>query len=150
MLYAVLALVAFLWWKQHEAALRNEGALRSEIAGLTARNAKLEGEAGRIDTVYRTDTITLRKVRTVTDSLLITDTVIHTDTVRAILATERAACNAVISTCEQAKANLRSQVAVLDSIIAAERKNRPSWLSKVITKATWASIGYAAGSILHK
>ena len=149
-LVAVIIVMAMIGWSAYTASLRHEGALREQIAGLETRNARLEDEAGRIDTVYRTDTITLRKVRYATDTLLQRDTVIHTDTVRQIIAQERAACSAVISTCERAKANLVAQLANRDSVITAIQRQRPSWLSRTLTKVTWAAIGYTAGSVLHK
>lgn len=95
---------------------RKAGRLQQELHDL-------QSQAKQIDTVYRTDTIALRKVRYRTDSLLITDTVIHTDTVRQIVQQEREACNAVVSTCEQEKANLRKQITVL-------QKQKPNWIER--------------------
>ncbi len=110
---------------------------------LQERVATLETQAKQIDTVYHTDTITLRKVRYATDTLLATDTVIHTDTVRQLIAQERAACNAVIQTCEEQKANLRAQIEVL-------KKQRPSWLTRSVGKLGWLGAGVVAGVVLTK
>lgn len=140
-----VALVGFLWWQQHEAGTRREGMLEEAIRQLAERNANLEEDAGRIDTVYRTDTITLRKVRYATDTLLARDTVIHTDTVRQIVAEERRACSAALSTCEAQKANLRAQIANLDSTIAVLNKQRPGWFKQTSGKLLWLGAGILVG-----
>lgn len=101
--------------------------------------AQLEHRKAQVDTVYLTDTLRLTKVYRITDSVLATvDTIIHVDTVRVLLANERAACNAVIQTCEQ-------RVAIRDSIIAVLKK-KPSVLSKL----PWILGGMLAGKILLK
>ncbi len=143
------ALLVFLWF-QHNASLRREGELRERLAGLEQRNAMLEDEAGRIDTVYRTDTITLRKVRYATDTLLARDTVIHTDTVRMLVAEERRACSAALQTCEQQKANLRAQIANLDSTITVLNKQQPGWFTKATGKLGYIGAGVVAGVLLSK
>jgi cell division protein FtsB len=148
--YALGAFALFLGWQAYDAMLRRDGALHEQVRALETRNAKLEDEAGRIDTVYRTDTITLRKVRHATDTLLARDTVIHTDTVRQIVAEERRACSAALQTCEAQKANLRAQIANLDSTITVLHKQHPGWLRRTLTKVTWAAIGYTAGSLTHR
>lgn len=145
-----VALLAFLLWVQHNAALRNEGALREQLAGLTQRNARLEEDAGRIDTVYARDTIRLRIVRNVTDSILIRDSIVHTDTVRMLVEQERAACSAVVLTCEQQKANLRAQIANLDSTITAINKQRPGWFKRTTGKLGYIGAGIVAGVVLSK
>jgi hypothetical protein len=64
-----------------------------------------------VDTVYVRDTVQLTRVRHRTDTILrtLTDTLIHRDTVIQIVERERAACDAVIQTCEERVAlrNLR-------------------------------------------
>lgn len=100
------------------------------------RIAQLESRKAQVDTVYRTDTLTLTKVRRHTDSLLITDTLIHVDTVRLLVAAERNACNAVIETCER-------RVAIRDSLIV-ELKKKPS----VLKHLPWVLGGVVAGVVL--
>ncbi len=129
---------------------RRAGRLEEQKTALEHRNAALEEDAGRIDTVYREATKTLRKVRYATDTIFLSDTVIHTDTVRQIVAQEREKCDAVIQTCEQQKANLRAQVANLDSTIAVLNKQKPGWFKKTTGKLGWVAAGAAAGVILSK
>lgn len=95
------------------------------------RIAQLEHRKAQVDTVYRDRTLTLTKVRRITDSVIQHDTV-----VRAIIATERQACDAVIQTCEQ-------RVAVRDSLIV-ELKKKPSVLHYV----PWVLGGVAVGLLL--
>jgi len=144
------ALLGFLWWQSHDAAVRREGALQERLAGLEQRNAKLEDEAGRIDTVYLHDTLRLTVTRHVTDSILLTDTVYSRERVTQIVKDERQACNAVVLTCEQQTANLRAQVANLDSTITVLNKQRPGWFKKATGKLGWMGAGVVAGVILSK
>lgn len=133
MLYAGAALLALLWWKHHEADLRDQGAAREREAALVERNAHLENDAGRIDTVYTVDTIRLVSRHTAyvasRDTLRITDTV----QVRHLIAladSTISACSVALLTCEQAKANLRAQIANLDSTITAIQQQRPGFLRR--------------------
>jgi hypothetical protein len=146
--YALGAFALFLGWQAYSAMLRRDGALHEQVRALETRNAQLEDQAGRIDTVYRTDTITLRKVRYATDTLLRRDTVIHTDTVRQIVAEERRACSAALSTCEAQKANLRAQIANLDSTITVLNKQHPGWFRRTTGKLAWLGAGVAAGVLI--
>lgn len=148
--WAALLLGLVLIWNLYLGTVRADGALREQVHALETRNARLEDDAGRIDTVYRTDTITLRKVRYATDTLLARDTVIHTDTVRMLVEQERAACSAVVLTCEQQKANLRAQIANLDSTITAINKQRPGWFKKATGKLGYIGAGIVAGVVLSK
>ena len=150
--YAALALVAFLAWQHYAADLRNQGALKERIAGLETRNARLEDEAGRIDTLYIHDTLRLTVTRRVTDSILRVDTVFSRERVTQIVEGERQACSAVISTCERAKANLVAQLANRDSVIAAKDKQRPGFVRRnfacaagVAATTTGAGLGVACG-----
>jgi hypothetical protein len=91
-----------------------------------------------VDTVYTRDTLTLTKVRRVTDSVLITDTVIRVDSVKVLIAVEREKCDRVIETCEQ-------RAAVRDSLIKALKK-KPS----VFGKLPWILGGVVAGVVLTR
>ena len=92
---------------------------REQVGKREARIAVLVAEKARIDTVYKQDTLTLTRVRRITDSVLVLDTVIRVDSVKVLVAAERAACDAVIQTCEQ-------RVAIRDSIITILKKSQPS------------------------
>jgi hypothetical protein len=107
------------------------GELNGKIAHLTA-------ESKRVDTVYKTLTKTKLLVRVRTDSLLRTDTLFRDTTVRRIILGERAACDAVIETCEQ-------RVALRDSTIKALRKKPSVW-----SKLPWVAAGVLGGVILSK
>jgi hypothetical protein len=99
-----------------------------------ARIAQLESRAAQVDTVYVRDTLTLTKVRRVTDSLIVTDTLTFTDTVTRVIMAERRACDAVIQACEQ-------RVAARDAIIK-ELKKKPS----VLKHLPWV----VGGFLLHE
>jgi hypothetical protein len=116
--------------------------LRAGIEVLADRVDSLKGEAGRVDTVYRTDTVQLTRVRTRTDSLLLTDTVYTRDTVQVIVERERQACDAVIATCEQRVAQRDSIITGLDSIVALQKKRTGSdWKTKLGYLLGGAAIG---------
>ena len=117
---------------------RRAGRLQQELHDLQA-------QAKQIDTVYHTDTIRLRTVRYATDTLLTRDTVIHTDTVRQIIQQERDACNAVISTCEREKANLRQQITVLKKQQPGFIKRRFGCTAGVAATAKGAGLGASCG-----
>lgn len=101
---------------------RDAGAWKAQRAALRAENDSLRGAAQGLETVYVARTDTLRFTRRVTDSVLAVDTVIHTDTVRQIVARERAACDAVIATCEAQKANLLAQIVNVQQQLGLEKK----------------------------
>jgi hypothetical protein len=96
----------------------------AKMARLMARNAALEARKHIVDTTYVSDTVTLTRTRTRTDSVLVqrTDTLLHVDTVAVIVEAERAACDAVIATCEVRVAVRDSQIAVLDSALTEARR----------------------------
>lgn len=114
------------------------GCERRDSGRQAERIAQLEHRKAQVDTVYKTQTKTLVKVRRVTDSILTTDTLFRVDTVRQMIATERKACDQVIQTCEQ-------KVAVRDSLIK-ELKKKPSIFSKI----PWVAAGIIGGAILTK
>jgi hypothetical protein len=118
----VAGLVYLLWGSQ-----RLESTMRARIA-------QLEQRAAQVDTVYVRDTLTLTKVRRVTDSLIVTDTLTFTDTVTRVIMAERRACDAVIQACEQ-------RVAARDAIIK-ELKKKPS----VLKHLPWV----VGGFLLHE
>lgn len=140
-------------WVQHNAALRNEGALREQMAGLNARNAKLEDEAGRVDTAYIHDTVTFTRWKTRLDTLAVDMKVTDTVQVRQFIAVADStvrACSVALQTCETRVALRDQRIAVLDSLLTAEKHTHPSWLSRTLGKAAWAAAGYVAGSVTHK
>jgi hypothetical protein len=120
---------------------RASGRLRD----LMARNAALEGRKHIVDTAYVSDTVTLTRTRTRTDSVLVqrTDTLMRVDSVRVLVEAERQACDAVIVTCEVRVAVRDSQIAVLDSALTEARK-RPR-LSKNLYVASDLSGGIYGG-----
>lgn len=122
---ALLLLVGLAGLTQARCAGEREGQLKEQVAALERRNAALEDEAGRVDTVFTRDTVTLTRVRTRTDSLLATDTLWRTDTVYQMLAAERAACDAVVRTCTERVALRDLRITVLDSLLTVERKRKP-------------------------
>ena len=128
--YVVAVGLGLLVWWAFTSALEREGALREQAKALEARNARLEEEAGRIDTVYQTKRDTLVRVRRVTDSILLTDTVYTRDSVTQIVKGERLACDAVLQSCTERVAIRDSRIAVLDSLLTVERKRRPGWVSR--------------------
>ena len=105
---------------------QREGELNQQITDLIHQNDSLAILADHIQVVYVKQTDTLRIVRHRTDSLLQTDTVFSVDTVRQIVETERKACDTLLLTCEQQKANLRAQVANIQQQLIIERKRHPS------------------------
>jgi hypothetical protein len=104
----------------------DQGALRREMQALQAQNDSLRRQERGLDTVYVARRDTLRLTRHVTDSILQIDTLIRTDTVRQIIARERAACDAVLNTCEAQKANLRAQILNVQGQLDVEKKRHPS------------------------
>ena len=109
---------------------------REQVGKREARIAVLVAEKQRIDTVYKQDTLTLTRVRRITDSVLVLDTVIRVDSVKVLVAAERQACDAVINTCEQ-------RVAVRDSMIRILQKKPSVW-----SKLPWVAAGFLGGVIL--
>jgi hypothetical protein len=96
----------------------------AKLTQLMERNAVLEARKHIVDTAYVSDTVTLTRTRTRTDSVLVTrrDTLLHVDTVRVLVEAERQACDAVIATCELRVAVRDSQIAVLDSALVEARR----------------------------
>jgi hypothetical protein len=111
---------------------------RERVGELNGKIAHLQEQKARVDTLYRRDTLTLTRVRRITDSVLVLDTVIRVDSVKVLVEAERNACNAVIATCEQ-------RVAYRDSIIAALKKKPSVW-----SKLPWVAAGVLGGVILSK
>lgn len=105
---------------------RQQGAIRQQLKELSHERDSLKADRKRIETVYKTDTLRLTKVRRVTDSVLKVDTVIRTDSARVLVAGERQACNAVIKTCEEQKAGLVRENANLAEQLRLEKKKKPS------------------------
>jgi uncharacterized coiled-coil protein SlyX len=108
----------------------------AKMARLMERNAVLEARKHIVDTAYVSDTVTLTRTRTRTDSVLVTrtDTLMRVDSVRVLVEAERQACDAVIATCEVRVAVRDSQIAVLDSALVEAR--RVPRLSKYLYVAT--------------
>jgi hypothetical protein len=111
---------------------------RERVGELNGRIAHWQEQAGRVDTLYRRDTLTLTRVRRITDSVLVIDTVIRVDSVKVLIAAERQACDAVIQTCEE-------RVAVRDSIIAVLKKKPSVW-----SKLPWVLGGVVVGTLILK
>jgi hypothetical protein len=122
--WVILGLALFAGWSWHE---RKVGELNGKIAHWQA-------ESKRVDTLYRRDTLTLTRVRRITDSILVH----QTDTVRLIVAREREACDRVIETCEY-------RVAYRDSIIGVLKKKPSVW-----SKLPWVAAGVLGGVLLSK
>jgi hypothetical protein len=102
--------------------------LTPRLRALLAENKALAAQAATVDSVYVRDTLTLTRTRTRTDSILSVDTLLRVDTVRAIVADERAACSAVIRTCEERVAVRDSRIATLEEAVrVASRRPRLSW-----------------------
>ena len=118
------------------AAVFGYGYHREQVGKREARIAVLVAEKARIDTVYRQDTLTLTRVRRITDSVLVLDTVIRVDSVKVLVAAERQACDAVIQTCEQ-------RVAIRDSMITVLKKKPSVW-----SKLPWVAAGVLGGVLL--
>jgi hypothetical protein len=76
----------------------------------TWRQGMLVEQKTRLDTVYVERKVTQAKVQFVTDSILKTDTVFRDTTAKRIVADERRACDAVVSTCEKKVKNLEAQL----------------------------------------
>ena len=115
--WVLLGIVLALWWR--EATSTN-----AALASLRHTNDSLVAIGRGKDTLYVRQTDTLHLVRVRTDSLLRTDTIIHTDTVRQIVERERRACDALLQTCEEQKANLRSQIENLHDQIKTMKPSR--------------------------
>jgi acetyl-CoA carboxylase carboxyltransferase component len=111
---------------------------REQVGKREARIAVLMAQKARVDTVYRRDTLTLTRVRRLTDSVLVMDTLVYRDTVKLYIAAERQACDAVIQTCE-------TRVAIRDSIITVLKKKPSVW-----SKLPWVAAGVLGGVILSK
>lgn len=145
-LVALVLGAALAGFTVHGCSERAIGRLEAERNHARQDAKHWEQEAGRVDTVFRVDTVRLALTRRVTDSILVRDSLIRTDTVRILLAAERQACDQAISTCE-----LRVQAR--DSIIAAKNreitalvKQRPGWLERAGGKLLWAGIGFGIGA----
>lgn len=126
--WVLIAVVLFFGWSWHE----------RKVGELNGRIAHLVQEKARVDTLYKTNVKTLTRVRKVTDSVLAVDTLWRTDTVRAIVTTERQACDRVVLTCEQ-------RVAVRDSIIKALKRKPSVW-----SHLPWIAAGVLGGVLLTK
>lgn len=120
---AALLLFGYGW---HE---RRVGELNGKIASLVR-------ETKRVDTLYKRDTLTLTRVRRITDSVLVLDTVIRVDSVKVLIRAERNACDAVVKTCEQ-------RVAIRDSTIKALKSK-----SHTVSKVLWFLAGVGTGAVL--
>lgn len=118
-----VALGAALWWAR--TAERRVGATTARLVTLEADSARLARAAGRLDTVYRTQTRTLTRWRdstvTLRDSLTITDTV---EVVRFIAVQDStiAACSAALTTCEQRVAAERARTANAEARVVETRR----------------------------
>jgi hypothetical protein len=99
----------------------------------------------QIDTVYVRDTVQLTRVRHHTDTILrtLTDTLIHRDTVIQIVERERAACNAVIQTCEE-------RVALRDLRIKELEKGERFLGIKLPNRAIMFGLGALTGAVLTR
>jgi hypothetical protein len=122
--------------------------LKAGIEVLADRVDSLKGEAGKVDTVYRTDTLNLTRVRRVTDSVLLTDSLFLRDTVylrprvMGLVESERAACTDALRTCEQRVAQRDTIIAGLDSIVKLQKKRQGSdWKTKMGYLLGGAAIG---------
>lgn len=146
--WVLLILVAWFGGCQYQ---QNRDSER-ELAALLERNADLEDAAGRVDTVYQRDTLTLTRVRRVTDSVLLTDSLFLLDTVylrprfMGLVEAERAACTEALRTCEQRVALRDSIIANLDSVIRVQKKRGGNWK----TKLGYLLGGAAAGVLITK
>jgi len=147
--WLAVALLALAWWR-HSA--EREGELREKIHAREVAIAALARQAHTVDTAYVTDTVKL--ARTVKSYVAVRDTFIQhiTDTVLAratILAADSTihACSVALETCEHRVAVRDSLNADLRDLLALERKRRPSLLGMLLTKVTWAAIGYGAGRL---
>ena len=121
-------------------------ARRDSIAAAVA--LRLHRTADSLAKVYRVDTVRLRRTRWRTDTLLFRDTLIHRDTVRVYVERERAACDAVIATCE-ARVRVADSLRVNDSTAFANyRKAQPSvWRKRLARVRDW-TFGAAAGVLV--
>ena len=117
----------------------------AEIRRLEVVRDSLALVAQVTDTVYDVDTIYLTRTRTQTDSILTTQVVWVRDEVVEIIDQERAACDAVILTCEERVADRDKQILNLDSLLTEERKGT-DWK----TKLGWLLAGAAAGSLIPR
>ncbi len=145
---AGLAAVAWLAWLGVQKHLRDDGALRYQQHVLAHENDSLRAVGRGLDTVYVHRTDTLRLTRRVTDSILTVDTLIRADTVRLMVERERLACDAVVATCEEQKANLRSQLANMTRQLEVEQARRGSWLGRTAGKVLWFGAGLGVGAVL--
>jgi hypothetical protein len=130
-LIAWLAISGLAWFGGCQYARNREADAR--IAHLEAVRDSLAAVALHRDSVYVVDTVTLTRVRRHVDTtyLAVTDTLIHRDTVVQVVLAERAACDAVIATCEERVADRDRQIVNLDSLLTLERKRGPSRLGCV-------------------
>ena len=135
----IAGLTGFLAWR--------ESRTNATIQRLEARNDSLIAVAGKVDTIYATDTVRLTRTRVLTDSVFttLTDTLVHRDTVVRYILAERQACDKVIATCEDRVAVRDQRILVLDSLIAAERKKGPDWKLILGSLAAGAAVGFVAG-----
>jgi hypothetical protein len=125
--------------------------LGADISALERRNAALENDAGRVDTVYDVDTVDLRGWRTRYDTARHELSINLTDKVKieafALIADSTIkACSKALQTCETRVAYRDSIIGVKDSIIALEKKRGTDWK----TKLGWLLVGAAAGSLVPR
>jgi hypothetical protein len=97
------------------------------------------------DTVYVRDTVHLTRVRHHTDTILrtLTDTLIHRDTVIQIVERERAACDAVIQTCE-------ARVALRDLRIKELERGERFLGIKLPSRTVMFGLGALTGAVLTR
>lgn len=130
---AAACVLAIIGLRLSQETLRHEGELREQVRALETRNAKLEDEAGVVDTAYVHDTVTFTRWRTRLDTLAVDIKVTDTVAVRQFIAVADStvrSCSVALQTCEARVALRDLRIAVLDSIIAVKDKQRPGWLRR--------------------
>lgn len=156
----VAAIAAGVW--SYGCERNRNGKLEGELIPLRKQYDSLEWEHNllaaqqpKLDTVYLVRVKWMARTRAATDSTLAADTTpVPRPEVRAIVATERASCDAVVLACEAQKSNLLALTATLSRQngnlqhqVSLERKKRPGLFAGLLTKVLWAGIGFGAGRL---
>jgi len=166
---ALAVALAVFAWRHHESDLRAEGALQERLAGLTrsvaAREsviAALAQQKARVDTVRVKSAASafnsadryqkLRdSLRAMTDTMpTIKPVLIAADSAVGVCSRALRDCGNAIRLRDVMLAHKDTLLWAKDSIIRVKDKQRPSWLTRTLTKAGWFAGGYVAGSLLHQ
>jgi hypothetical protein len=120
---------------------RRQGELKEKLKNLSTENDSLKKRAESLKTAYRVDTLRLRSIRRITDTLLMDTTakVIPTAKVKRIVADERQACDAALGTLQSLCAVKDQQIVNLNTQIQTLKDKQGGWFRRTFGCAAGAT-----------